>query len=181
MRPAARLALGLLTAAVGYALSRQDVRSGIGEAVSSLTDKIKDLIAGEEGLRLEAYQDVAGKWTIGYGHLVQPGEQYHPYGPVREISQEEADSLFEVDTAQARACVEREVRVPLTDNQLAALTSFVFNVGCGAFRESTLLRLLNEHDYEGAAAQLDRWVNAGGVRVAGLVNRRNLEKEIFLA
>lgn len=181
MRPAAWLAIGALTVAVGYALSREDVRTGIGEAVDTLTDKIKTLIAGEEGLRLEAYQDVAGKWTIGYGHLIQPGEQYHPYGPVREISQEEADALFAADTATARACVESAVQVPLTDNQVAALTSFVFNVGCGAFRSSTLLRRLNEHDYTAAAEQLDRWVNAGGVRVAGLVNRRQLEKEIFLA
>jgi len=181
MRRAAWLAIGALTVAVGYALSREDVRSGIGEAVDTLTDKIKNLIAGEEGLRLEAYQDIAGNWTIGYGHLIQPGEQYHPYGPVRAISKAEADALFEADTAHARACVEDAVQVPLTDNQLAALTSFVFNVGCAAFRSSTLLRLLNEHDYAGAAAQLDRWVNAGGVRVAGLVNRRALEKEVFLA
>lgn len=159
------------------ALSQPKVR----EAVSNFADTLRNLIAGSEGLRLEAYQDVAGKWTIGYGHLIQPGEQYHPYGPVREITQSEADTLLARDTGIAQACVNESVTVPLTDNQAAALVSFVFNVGCSAFRSSTLLRKLNAGDYEGAADELTRWVNAGGMRVAGLVNRRNLEREVFLA
>lgn len=158
------------------ALTRPEVR----EAVSAAADKIKELIAGAEGYSATAYQDVAGKWTIGYGHLVQPGEPYHPYGPVTEISQAEADALFQGDTAKATACVDQHVGVSLSDNQRAALVSFAFNVGCGAFANSTLLRKLNAGDHEGTADEFGRWVNAGGVRVAGLVNRRNLEREVFL-
>lgn len=169
--------LGGVVLGSGIALTRPEVRA----AVSNAADKIKELIAGSEGLRTDAYQDVAGKWTIGYGHLIQPGEPYHPYGTVREISTEEADALFARDTSIATGCVNESVTVPLTDNQRAALVSFVFNVGCGAFRNSTLLKKLNSGDYESAADELTRWVNAGGVRVAGLVNRRNLEREVFLA
>lgn len=181
MRAAGWVAVAVLSGAAAYALSRSDVQQTIGGAVGEAVDKIKELIAGAEGVRLVAYQDVAGKWTIGYGHLITPADGLFPYGDRREITEAEALELFDADTATARACVDRLVGVPLTENQYAALVSFVFNVGCGAFQGSTLLRVLNDGDYVAAADQLDRWVNAGGVKVAGLVNRRQLEKEVFLA
>lgn len=145
--------------------------------------KTKELIAGEEGLRLEVYQDPgAGKaWTIGYGHKVQPGEKFHPYGTVKKITQAEADALFEADTHIATSAVEKYVRVPLTANQQAALISFVFNVGTAAFAGSTLLKLLNAGKYAEAAAELPRWNKDNGVVLQILVNRRAREKDLFLA
>lgn len=142
---------------------------------------VKNLIAGEEGLKLTAYQDTGGEWTIGYGHLIQPGERYHPYGPVRTITQAEADALFDHDTRIATAAVDQLVRVPLTTSQRDALISFVFNVGVNAFRTSTLLRKLNAGDYAGAAAEFPRWNRDNGAVVAGLTERRLREQALFNA
>ena len=82
---------------------------------------------------------------------------------------------------EAFACVDSLVTVPLTDKQRGALCSFVFNVGCGAFKKSTLLKLLNVGDYTGAAAQLPRWNKAAGNILPGLVRRRGEERALFLS
>lgn len=176
---------GLAGAGVLYALARTDrgqqIAADVVGAVVSAAEKAKALIAGEEGLRLEVYQDTGGAWTIGYGHLVKPGDGIHPYGEARAISQERADQLFDEDLDEARDAVRRYVQVPINDNQRAALESFTFNVGVYAFRNSTLLRKLNIGDYSGAAAEFDRWVYDNGKRVSGLVDRRSREQEVFLA
>lgn len=153
--------------------------------VMSYYEKLKSLIAGSEGLSLEAYQDTGGKWTIGYGHLINPGEIYYPYGSVRLITLEEADALFAADTSIAQNCVDQNVTVPLTDNQRAALVSFVFNVGCYAFTASTMLVKLNNGDFPSAADEFDKWINVtvNGIKIVdnGLINRRAKEKQVFLA
>lgn len=151
------------------------------QVVTQAIDKGKALIAGEEGLRLTVYKDSGGAWTIGWGHLIKPGEPYHPYGPIKTITRAEADRIYDADLREARVAVATYVKVPLTVNQRAALESFTFNVGAGALKSSTLLRKLNAGDYTGAANELDRWVNDNGVRVAGLVNRRAREKAVFNA
>ena len=128
-----------------------------------------------ETLRLEAYKDVAGVWTIGWGHT----------GPeVIEgltITKDEADFLLEQDTQTAVDAVNRLVTVSLTQSEFDALVDFVFNAGQGNFRKSTLLRLLNEGDYQGAAKQFDLWDHAGGKVVAGLLRRRQDETQEFQA
>lgn len=157
-------------------------RTSTGQATSSaLLDKIGRLIAGHEGDRLTVYQDEGGLWTIGKGHLVKPGERFHPYGPVKTITQAESDALFVEDTAIARNAVANKVMKPLTDNQRAALVSLVFNIGAGAFSTSTLLRKLNAGDYTGAADQFLVWKNVKGKESAGLLKRRNSERQLFLA
>ena len=90
------------------------------------------LVREYEGLRLEAYQDTSGIWTIGYGHTggVKPGDC---------ISREQAPQLLEADLVQAERAVDALVRVSLTDNQFSALVSFVFNEGEAAFAGSTRL------------------------------------------
>lgn len=181
----ATLLLALLGAGVLWALSRtqkgQQVAADIVGAVVKAVDRAKELIAGEEGLRLDVYLDSGGAWTIGYGHLVKKGERFHPYGPVTRITVEEADALFDADLREARSAVASQVKVPLTDGQRAALESFVFNVGTSAFKSSTLLRKINLGDYSGALAEFDRWVYDNGERVKGLENRRNREQEVFQA
>lgn len=122
-----------------------------------------------EKLRLEAYRDGGGVWTIGWGHTgpeVRPGMR---------ISERQADLLLVEDMAEATAAVDRLATVPLTDHQRAALISFAFNVGVGAFEDSTLLRELNGSDYAGVPAQLRRWVYDNGKIVEGLRNRREAE------
>lgn len=149
--------------------------------VSRNMDKAKELIAGEEGLRLTVYKDSGGAWTIGYGHLVKAGERFFPYGTVRTITEAEADALFQADTAIAKAAVENSVRVPINANQRAALTSLAFNIGAGALGGSTLVRKLNAGDLLGAADAFRSWVYDNGVRVPGLVSRRERERAIFLS
>jgi lysozyme len=126
-----------------------------------------------EGLRLTAYQDVAGVWTVGYGHT----------GPAildgMTISEADAEALLRADLADAVACVNRAVRVEIRQSQFDALVDFCFNVGRRNFLQSSLLRKLNLSDAEGAAAQFLLWVNAGGKRVEGLVRRRQAEHAMF--
>ncbi|MGA2903727.1 MAG: lysozyme [Candidatus Korobacteraceae bacterium] len=128
-----------------------------------------------EGLRLTAYQDQVGKWTIGYGHTgpdVQPG---------LTITQDQANALLVQDVASAVASVNRMVTVPLTQNQFDALVDFVFNLGSGNLASSTLLRELNAGNSAAAAAQFVVWVYAGGVVSQGLLKRRQAEQALFLS
>lgn len=131
-------------------------------------------IKSKERLRLEAYQDAVGVWTIGWGHIlgVKPGDV---------CTIEQAEAWFQQDAAPCEACVSNLVKVPLTQGQFDALVSFTFNLGCTALRNSTLLRLLNAGRAEEAAAQFDRWNHADGEVVAGLTERRAQEREIFSA
>jgi lysozyme len=132
-----------------------------------------ELIKQHEGLRLNAYMDPVGVWTIGWGHTrnVREGDR---------ISKGEAEAFFMVDIAEAEECVRRRVTVPLTQGQFDALVSFVFNLGCGSLIRSSLLRKLNHYDYPGAACQFPRWINAGGKVLRGLETRRAAERELFV-
>jgi len=133
-----------------------------------------DLIRKFEGLRLEPYFDAVGIATIGYGHVLRPGE------PHEAITEEEANELLSIDVQIAERCVNNSVRVNITDGQYSALVSFVFNLGCRALGGSTLLRKLNDGDDAGAADEFLQWVRAGGRKLPGLVARRHAERELFL-
>lgn len=133
-----------------------------------------------EGLSLVPYKDTGGVWTIGYGHKILPSEQYYPYGPVKEITVQEADNLLGQDTHTASNAIADYVTVPLTANQKDALTSFAYNVGVNAFAGSTLLKKLNAGDYQGAANEFLKWNHDNGVVVAGLTARREAERNLFL-
>jgi lysozyme len=124
-----------------------------------------------EGLRLTAYLDVANVLTIGYGSTgqhVRPG---------MKITEEQAEALLKKDLDRFEARVENYVRVPLSDNQFAALVSFDFNTG--ALHKSTLLKKLNKGDYKAVPSELMKWtkakVNGNLTTVKGLVNRRTSE------
>jgi lysozyme len=126
-----------------------------------------------EGLRLEAYQDCAGVWTIGYGHTgtdVVAG---------RNVSELEAEALLRGDISTAVACVNRVVTAAIQQNHFDALVDFCFNVGVQAFTGSSLLRDLNQGRFEEAATQFGLWVHAGGKAVPGLAKRRAAETAMF--
>jgi lysozyme len=125
-----------------------------------------------EGLRLAAYKDVRGIPTIGYGHTgnVQMGSF---------ITQPAALQLLDHDLEESEACIDQNVLVPLSDNQFSALVSLTFNIGAAAFKRSTLLRLLNRLDYEGAGEQILVWDMADGKLVPGLLARRKAEYVLF--
>ncbi|MBF2003654.1 MAG: lysozyme [Synechococcales cyanobacterium C42_A2020_086] len=131
------------------------------------------LLKSFEGLELRAYQDAVGVWTIGYGTTsgVRPG---------MVITEAQAEELLKRDLARFERAVSDLVEVPLTDDQFSALVSFAYNVGEGALASSTLLRLLNQRNYQGAADQLLRWDKAGGRPLAGLTRRRRAERALFL-
>ena len=127
-----------------------------------------------EGLRLTAYKDPVGIWTIGYGHT---GVDVHQG---LTITQQRAEELLLRDVGSAVATVGRLVKVRLTQNQFDALVDFVYNAGAGNFAGSTLLRKLNASDFAAAAAQFAKWVRGGGEVLPGLVERRAAEKALFL-
>ncbi|WP_174866582.1 lysozyme [Pectobacterium polaris] len=133
------------------------------------------LIKSLEGLKLTKYRDTAGKWTIGYGHLILPNENFD-----NGITLQEADLLLRQDLKTAEAGVQHYVSVDLNGNQFGALTSFTYNLGVNSLKTSTLLRLLNQGDYTGAADQFPRWDKDGEQVVEGLLRRREAEKALFL-
>ena len=133
------------------------------------------LIEKFEGLRLTAYQDMVGVWTIGYGHTgpdVKPG---------LVISQQQAAQLLINDLARFNNGVNALVTVKLNQNQFDALVSFAFNLGVGSLKKSTLLRKLNAGDVQGAALQFKSWNKAGGKVLTGLTRRREAEMKLFLS
>lgn len=132
-----------------------------------------NLIKQFEGLRLIAYQDVVGVWTIGYGHTgpdVKPG---------MVITQAQADSLLADDLIRFEHGVGNMVTVPINANQFSALVSFSYNLGLGNLQSSTLLRLLNQGNAAGAALQFPLWDRAGGKVLPGLLSRRQAEQALF--
>ena len=108
-----------------------------------------------EGLRLEAYQDVAGVWTIGYGHT---GKDVHE---ALTISEEIAELLLKEDMQTVEACLGRAVTAQISQAQFDALADFCFNMGTQRLLSSTLLRYVNAGNFRGAAAQFGMWVHAG--------------------
>ncbi|MEN6082592.1 lysozyme [Chromobacterium piscinae] len=132
-----------------------------------------NLIKQFEGVRLQAYQDAVGVWTIGYGHTgpeVKAGIR---------ISQQQAEQLLATDLEKFETGVGKVVTVPLNANQFSALVSFSYNLGLGNLQSSTLLRLLNKGDYTGAAGQFPLWNKAGGNVLPGLSRRRLAEQTLF--
>ena len=127
-----------------------------------------------EGLKLTAYQDQVGRWTIGYGHT---GIAVH--GGMT-ITQEQADQLLSSDLAAAVTCVNHAVTAVIGQSQFDALVDFVFNLGCASLLGSTLLRRVNAGDLAGAAEQFPRWDHAGGKIVPGLLKRRQAEMALFV-
>ena len=138
-------------------------------------------IARFEGFRGHLYNDAAGHCTIGYGHLVHRGpiDGSESAEFKQGISEARALELLRQDAAGAAASVRDCIKVPLTQPQFDALVSFVFNLGGGTLKGSTLCRLLNERDYASVPAQLLRFTHAGGRELQGLVNRRSAEGALF--
>jgi lysozyme len=135
-----------------------------------------EFIKHEEGFGAKLYVDSSGHTHIGHGHLVHRGlldssdPREKPY--LRGITREQAHALFVDDVVAAERAIVRLVRVPLTQEQFDALTSFVYNVGKGQFRSSTLLALLNGGGHDSVPRQLGRWIRSAGKVDAGLVKRR---------
>lgn len=138
-----------------------------------------DLICNFEGKRLTAYDDGVGVWTIGFGTTVYPNGIKVMKGDT--CTEAQAKTYMAHDLKKFEATVNKAVTVQLNQNQFDALVSLAYNIGTNAFSKSTLVKKLNANDIRGAADQFDVWVNAGGKRMQGLVNRRAKEKALFLS
>lgn len=134
-----------------------------------------EFIAREEGTVLHVYVDQVGVQTIGVGHALRKGESF-PNG----ITHEQAMSILASDVVIAENAVNADVKILLTQNQFDALVSFTFNLGTGSLGSSTLLKLLNAGDIQGAANEFLKWVKGGGKVLPGLVARRGRERDLFL-
>lgn len=132
-----------------------------------------DIIKQFEGCKLEAYKDIAGIWTCGYGATgsgVYPGVVW---------SQEQAESRLKDDLERFSLGVADLITVSLTDNQFSALVCFSYNVGLAALARSRLLDYANSQQFSEAADQFVRWDKSNGVEVPGLTRRRLAEKSLF--
>lgn len=140
-------------------------------------DVVLDRIRKKEGLRLDAYQGPSGKWLIGYGHSrgVQPG---------MSITRARAEELLREDVGNVERVIKSAVRVPINAAELSAMVDLTYNIGTGNFRDSTVLRKLNEGDRQGAADGFLLWtkVTQNGKKVSSpqLVQRRSEDRRLFL-
>lgn len=142
-----------------------------------------DLIKEFEGLRLKAYKDPVGILTIGFGHTRGVTQNM-------VITPEEAELFLIQDINEHAQLMKRALRVNLNDNQFAAMTSILFNVGPGNSNKSGIIRLktgepstlfkhINKANYNAAASEFGRWVFAGGKVLKGLQRRREAERKLF--
>jgi GH24 family phage-related lysozyme (muramidase) len=133
-----------------------------------------ELIKEFEGKRQVAYQDEAGVWTIGYGHTkdVYKGQL---------IIESRADKMLAEDLKVYEGIVNEQVKVPLNQNQFDALVSWTFNLGEKNLKKSTMLKKLNEGDFDSVPTEMKRWNIVAGKVSKGLINRREAEVSLFLA
>jgi lysozyme len=142
----------------------------------NISDEGIDLIKRYEGFSATAYADPATggePFTIGYGHT-----KGVKYGDQTDI--EQATRWLLDDVREALDAVQDGVRVPLEQNQIDALASFIYNVGVGNFMRSTLLKRINEQKFDQAADEFLRWDHAAGKVMPGLTRRRVAERKMFL-
>lgn len=137
-----------------------------------------ELTKDSEGFFPHPYFCPAGKATIGFGScFYEDGTAVSIDDP--PITEEEATQLLHNTLVQYEEAVDRLVQVKLTQGQFDALVDFTYNVGIGAFKSSTLLKLLNKGNYDGACNELEKWTRGGGRVLPGLVKRRKKEQELF--
>ena len=130
------------------------------------------LIKKFEGCKLVAYKCSAGVWTIGQGHTTGVKE-----GDV--CTQEEAEKLLRGDIFKFEEYVQDSVKVDLDQSQFDALVAWTFNLGPGNLRSSTMLKKLNNGEYESVPFEMRRWNKAGGKTLDGLIRRRQAESLLF--
>lgn len=134
----------------------------------------EDLIKQFEGCHLNAYKCPAGVWTIGWG-TTGPG--------IREglvISQHTADVMLKAHIQDIALDLTDLVGNSLRQHQFDALVAFIYNIGLGAFKKSTMLSLIKRGKMDEAALEFDKWVKAAGKTLPGLVKRRKAEKTLFI-
>lgn len=151
--------------------------AAIAVAVTTMNPVALDLVKDFEGFEGTAYVDPVGVPTIGYGHTNRAGTVKFQMGDT--WTQEYATDVLDSDLVQYWEAVDEAVTVGLTNCQLSVLTSWTYNVGPSAMRNSTLVRKLNAGDYKSVPGQLKRWDKAGGRTLRGLTRRRAAEARLW--
>jgi lysozyme len=144
----------------------------IEENIEAIARSTLSHIIKEEGFRNKAYKDSKGHLTIGVGHLIKKDERHLVH---TTLTDEQVEELLRSDLRWCQDAVETSVRVPLTQNQMDALYSLCFNIGETNFRQSTVVKKLNQNDIKGAADAILMWD-----RPQELIPRRKREKALFL-
>lgn len=145
----------------------------------TLSEEGLKFLKDKEGIIPYIYDDGAGFLTGGVGHKLTPSE-LRLWGEGHFVPDCQVDIWLRKDVEVAERCVDNWVVVELTQTGFDMLVSFVFNVGCEAFKKSTLLRRLNRGDVKEASEEFNRWVFSNKKRMAGLVARRAEESQKFL-
>lgn len=143
-------------------------------AAGGLISLTVGMLAYFEGIEHKPYKDVVGVLTVCYGHT---GADIIP---TKTYSESECLALLEKDLSKVRKGVDPLIKVDIDDNTRAAIYSFAYNVGTGAFARSTMLKKLNAGDINGACNELKRWTSAGGKEWKGLITRREIENAVCL-
>lgn len=138
-----------------------------------------DIVAKWEGLKLEAYQDSVGVWTIGYGTTAAAGLGIAPHRGMK-ISERQAREYLRQGLEKFADQIRPAITAPINENEFAAFLSLAYNIGPGAFQRSTALSRFNAGDKRGAAEALTWFNKAGGRVLRGLESRRAEEKALFL-
>ena len=148
---------------------------GAGVQIMTTSKTFQELVQSFEGVRLVAYQDIKGIWTIGYGHTkdVTPG---------MTITQATALGLLAYDAGAASNCVNFCIcnkGIELTQDEFDALVDFCFNLGCGELQRSAMLKYIIQGRFQAAAGEFEKYDHASGKVVAGLLRRRMAEENLF--
>jgi len=145
-----------------------------------ISDKGLKLIQEFEGLKLTAYQDVIGIWTIGYGNTFYLDGNIVKKG--NKVTKPQAEALLKATIKEFEAKVESLVKAKLNQNQFDALVSFTYNVGPANLKKSTLLKKVNINpNDESIAQEFIKWNKAGGKVVDGLTRRRQAESDLYFS
>jgi len=173
--------LGILATAIILYMLRKQIATALNKTpFGAISDKLFNVISSFEGFDQVAVYDVTG-YAVGYGsHYNYDKQRQVQKGDI--IDKATAKQWLINDAQKDYAFVQSIVQVPITDNQLLALSSFSYNVGRGNLQNSTLLKLLNAgNDIPVVANEFDKWVYSAGVKSDGLKKRRQAEKQLFLS
>ncbi|MBN9564934.1 MAG: lysozyme [Alphaproteobacteria bacterium] len=139
----------------------------------TISSKGLALIKHFEGFKDKPYTCPGGYVTIGYGHVIGKDEEF------KTLIEHEAEELLIHDAQKALHALSRLVKIPLTQPQVDALISFIFNLGAGAFQRSTLRASINRRDHTQACLEFLKWTKASGKVLSGLLKRRQAEARLY--
>lgn len=151
---------------------RNKIAGAIGAGAIAIATAMLSGKGGLEGREYIAYKDVVGVLTVCDGHTGSDIRRGHRY------TDKECDGLLNADLRKVANAIDPLIKVRIPEPTRAALYSFTYNVGSGAFSSSTLLKKLNAGDVPGACKELQRWTYAGGKQWKGLISRREVEREV---